>query len=479
MPRTLSALIVACAMLGPGVARAQDADDAAALKMADDMQTAVTKGIRWLTAQQKPDGTWSYDNTPMQLPGQFPMRSGVTALCAFALMKCGIKPDDPVITKAFDAIHKGGFKWTYEAGCILLALEARANFDPTRKPIQAPSSPYGGSRVREPKKKKKKKNQVPARDRKLAETCVKWLVSHQRDTGLWRYDVGSDEDVSNAQYAMLGLDAAERMNVKVPVSVYEKAARRLVEIQKKVPSKLKDVVVPPFPIPGADKSFKELKKLERNLLKAIKKINKKFKKVAEGGKDEKTGQTYTEHVRTAERKVAEELTSGERRKFRPRGWQYYPPETGGMPWQRKTTGALTCSAIASLFICKSRLEAGGRWRGDLPQKVNESIRDGCAWISVEFGVNRNPGAALHQLYYLYGLERAGVLGLIERFGTHRWFDKGARQLLKQQGSGGSWRGSGTTSGPVPDTCFALLFLARGTTPVVRIPGRVMTGVDRK
>ena len=48
--------------------------------------------------------------------------------------------------------------------------------------------------------------------------------------------------------------------------------------------------------------------------------------------------------------------------------------------------------------------------------------------------------------------------------------------------GGGERGSAIVfacSSPVPDTCFALLFLARGTTPVVRIPGRVMTGVDRK
>ena len=110
--------------------------------------------------------------------------------------------------------------------------------------------------------------------------------------------------------------------------------------------------------------------------------------------------------------------------------------------------------------------------------MNKSVRDGCAWMSIHFAVGTNPGLALHQLYYLYGLERAGVLGLVHRFGQHEWFDKGAKQILRQQSSAGSWLGTPSTAGPIPDTCFALLFLARGTTPVVRIPGRVMTGVKR-
>ena len=92
--------------------------------------------------------------------------------------------------------------------------------------------------------------------------------------------------------------------------------------------------------------------------------------------------------------------------------------------------------------------------------------------------NRNPGLGMHQLYYLYGLERAGVLGLVHRFGDHEWFDRGARHLISQQKPNGSWKGSGSTAGLVPDTCFALLFLSRGTTPVVKLPSRVMTGVNR-
>jgi hypothetical protein len=41
---------------------------------------------------------------------------------------------------------------------------------------------------------------------------------------------------------------------------------------------------------------------------------------------------------------------------------------------------------------------------------------------------------------------------------------------------GSWdAGNQGTSGPIPDTAWAILFLRRATTPLVRIPERPLTG----
>jgi hypothetical protein len=77
---------------------------------------------------------------------------------------------------------------------------------------------------------------------------------------------------------------------------------------------------------------------------------------------------------------------------------------------------------------------------------------------------------------MYGLERAGILGLVPKFGEHDWYDDGCHMFVRSQKSDGSWDAGGEgTVGPVCDTCFALLFLARGTTPVVRIPTRTTTG----
>jgi hypothetical protein len=83
---------------------------------------------------------------------------------------------------------------------------------------------------------------------------------------------------------------------------------------------------------------------------------------------------------------------------------------------------------------------------------------------------------MHEYYYLYGLERAGVLLLAPKFGEHDWYDDGSRLIIGAQAGDGSWdAGDAGTVGPTCDTCFAILFLARGTTPLVRIPTRTATG----
>ena len=54
--------------------------------------------------------------------------------------------------------------------------------------------------------------------------------------------------------------------------------------------------------------------------------------------------------------------------------------------------------------------------------------------------------------------------------------KGAGYLRSRQRPDGSWdAGSQGTSGPVPDTCFAILFLKRAAKPIVSIPERPTTG----
>jgi hypothetical protein len=62
------------------------------------------------------------------------------------------------------------------------------------------------------------------------------------------------------------------------------------------------------------------------------------------------------------------------------------------------------------------------------------------------------------IYYLYGLERVGMLYGTDRIGSHDWYDEGAAWLIKNQASNGSWRN-------VADTCFAILFLKRATAPL--------------
>ncbi|KKK95728.1 hypothetical protein LCGC14_2669900, partial [marine sediment metagenome] len=61
-------------------------------------------------------------------------------------------------------------------------------------------------------------------------------------------------------------------------------------------------------------------------------------------------------------------------------------------------------------------------------------------------------------YYLYGMERVGMISGLRNFGRRDWYREGAAHLAATR-RGGSW-------GQLYDTAFALLFLAKGNRPVL-------------
>jgi hypothetical protein len=80
-------------------------------------------------------------------------------------------------------------------------------------------------------------------------------------------------------------------------------------------------------------------------------------------------------------------------------------------------------------------------------------------------------------YYLYSIERTGIILNTEKFGDRDWYPGGANWLIKNQQPAGSWStgvrlqwkaaGDMTT----PDTCLAILFLTRSTPPLVETGGK--------
>ena len=122
--------------------------------------------------------------------------------------------------------------------------------------------------------------------------------------------------------------------------------------------------------------------------------------------------------------------------------------------------------ISCLAIIHSELLRSRRYQNKI-RTVSQAIHDGFAWLDANWAVERNPGGnqAWHY-YYLYGLERAGVLAGRRWIGEHDWYREGADFLLARQAGIGSWNGS------ILDTAFALLFLKRSTTPVAT------TGLNR-
>jgi len=122
----------------------------------------------------------------------------------------------------------------------------------------------------------------------------------------------------------------------------------------------------------------------------------------------------------------------------------------------RSTGSMTAAGVASLHILGSSLYARPRVCGQY--SYDRRIAAGLKWLADHFRVDQNPGGG-HHFYYLYALERAGMLSGLKFFGTHDWYREGAEYLVRRQSRSGSW-------GNIVDTSFALLFLAKGKIPVL-------------
>ena len=107
-------------------------------------------------------------------------------------------------------------------------------------------------------------------------------------------------------------------------------------------------------------------------------------------------------------------------------------------------GTMAAGGLGSLVIY--------RWMLHKPFAEDPRIKKGMEWLDA------NPQGSKWHIYYLYGLERIGMLYGTDRIGSHDWYDEGARWLIKNQASNGSWRNAA-------DTCFAMLFLRRATAPL--------------
>jgi hypothetical protein len=146
------------------------------------------------------------------------------------------------------------------------------------------------------------------------------------------------------------------------------------------------------------------------------------------------------------------------------GWCYEAEGSGHKPY-----GSITAGAAGSLAIYDYIRdgEKARSWKRD--RDVNEGLR----WVARNFSVTANPGSFKDReddsecmlYYYLYALERAGVLCGTETFGAHRWYAEGAAFLLGAQRPDGSWFADHKSNRPLWDTCWAILFLRRATRPL--------------
>jgi len=139
------------------------------------------------------------------------------------------------------------------------------------------------------------------------------------------------------------------------------------------------------------------------------------------------------------------------------GWCYGPKGHAHKPYASMTAGA-----VGSLVILDSIQNR--EW------KMDPLVKVGMRWLEKNFSVTEHRGPPEHangslgwmQYYYMYALERAGILYGTEKIGPHEWYKEGVEALLDAQRlDDGSWT-SKESGNPVNDTCFAILFLRRAT-----------------
>jgi hypothetical protein len=157
----------------------------------------------------------------------------------------------------------------------------------------------------------------------------------------------------------------------------------------------------------------------------------------------------------------------------------YDPVTGKVtPLDREVElqgyGSMTAAGLASLFITSDNLEPGRGCPCKSGQSTNRSATDidrridmALAWLEKNFSAEGNPKALHWQSkfcpYWLYAVERVGSAAGYKYFGAHNWYKEGAEFVLSCQRGDGSWDGG---LGPIPDTCFAVLFLYKARAPVL-------------
>ena len=155
------------------------------------IDAAIDRGVRWLAGAQLVDGSWGHEET---------WGNGHAAFALYALLECGVPPDDPVARMARAAVEARPAATTYAHASVVLARCALG---------------------------------VPRNDPQLAASLAR-LVEQQESNGRFGYPVKPDgvrlvADLSNTLYAALAYRAAARHGLEVPAKAWVELAEGVLD----------------------------------------------------------------------------------------------------------------------------------------------------------------------------------------------------------------------------------------------------------
>ena len=176
---------------------------------------AINRAQNWLLRRQQPDGSFAMRGGGTTL--------GPTALATLALLKTGIPAGHPKLEKAFAFMRQQKLERTYDVAILLMCLDAKYDGAHDGFAVEEVDR-YGQRVVADPCASK-----ISKEDLAWMKQGRDFLITNQT-MGYWRYPSGGF-DLSNTQYALLGLKAVDRCGLEVPQAVWKAALDFLLGFQ--------------------------------------------------------------------------------------------------------------------------------------------------------------------------------------------------------------------------------------------------------
>jgi hypothetical protein len=391
----------------------------------DKVNAAIDHGVAFLEKEQSPGGTWSLND-----------QTGLAALPGLTLLECGVPADDPHVQKAAQfvrgsAAHLQSQHTTYELALSILFLDRL------------------GERADEP----------------LIRSMALRLMAGQQPSGGWNYNcpVLSDQD----EQRLSGVLEATRPRTSLDLMAAKTGGDRGLDdlftgrtVERPAPPQGGTIPLSPGP---TEEEKKQAKLMYDGLSPQLKNMPALKPPTDDGrmpggdGTDNSNTQFATlglwaagRHGVPMERALALLGKRFQVSQTRAGGWMYnYSPHPAG-----GETPAMTAAGLLGLAVghgVKADLKGPDvQAAGEDPQ-----VEQGMKALS-QFIKDRPAG-----LYFLWSVERVGMLYGRRTIADKEWYPGGVAFLLNDQKNDGSWRSGGYPgASPTTDSCFALLFLKR-------------------
>lgn len=420
-----------------------------------EVNAAIDKGVAFLKKTQLDTGSWEY-NHPV----------GLAALPALTLLECGVKPDDPAIQKAAKYVRENvmahNFYATYECSLALLFLDRlgdsrdKALIRALALRIVAGQLPGGGWTYGLPNLAEKEQSQLLEFLEKTRPERNLGLMVRNRDDKLDKSVESSDRKSSSATY--------EALDTKKP----DKDGGGNVKDFDSEPKRAR-----PLSQQEAKKAFDKLPGSVQNAPAVKGPVNKTEDKPEFGAGDNSNTQFATLALWAARRHdlPLERALDAVGKRFRDSQsdagtWGYVASvNAGGTP-------AMTGAGLLGLAVGHgSATDPNRKFKVKDPQ-IDKGLKALGQHVGKPLGgdvsktnkkgklVFRRHQTAIN-LYFLWTVERVGVLYAVSELDGKDWYLWGTELLLPVQTEEGSWQDGGYHGATKHvDTSFALLFLKR-------------------